>query len=155
MGLRRIYCKLLQLYPPDYRALFAAEMAAAFDEAVIDRRRRPTGLIAFMFAELTGLVMGACREWIARLAYSLSHSNGYIDGRGLPDPLLMRPAGIAWETHYGWGATRVAAAGRAAAGARHNVGPCLNAQQTFALASPFRRLAILICGCARCCSGCY
>src|SRR5262249_43466122 len=58
MGLRRIYCKLLQLYPPDYRALFAAEMAAAFDEAVIDRRRRPTGLIAFMLAEPTRLCIG-------------------------------------------------------------------------------------------------
>ncbi len=90
MSLRRIYRILLRSYPPDFKAFFAAEMTFAFDEGVIDCRGRLSGLIAFMFAELTGLLSGACREWIARLAYSLSHTNSYINGRGLPDPLLMK-----------------------------------------------------------------
>src|SRR5262249_41029632 len=155
MSLRRIYCKLLQLYPPDYRAFFAAEMAAAFDEAAIDRGRGLTGFTTFMFSELTGLVIGSCREWIARLAYSLSHSNGYIDGCGLPDPLLMRPAGIAWEAHYGWEPRRVAGETHRPAGSGDYMGGCLNAYQTFALGSPFRRLLILVWGPVRCCSRCH
>jgi len=145
---------LLRLYPPDYRAFFAAEMAAAFDEAIIDRPRRLSGFITFLFTELTGLAIGACREWLARLDHSLAHSNSYINGRGLPDLLLMRPPGVTWETHYGWETGR-ASTGGAAAGSLHICGPCLNAYQTFALASPIRRLFILVCSSIRCCNGCH
>jgi len=150
MSVRLIYCRLLRLYPPDYRAFFAAEMAAAFDEALIDERcRRLTGFIALVFAELTGLLIGACREWMARLAYSLSHTNGYIGGGGLPDRLLMRPPGIGWETYYGRGTTC------SADEVRDEAGPCLNGYQTFGLACPLRRLFILVFGSGCCCSRCH
>jgi len=149
MILRRIYSTLLWLYPPDYRAFFAAEMAATFDEAVINQRQVQVGrFIVFTLAEFIGLLTGACREWIAMLAYSLSHSNGYIDGQGLPDRLLMRPPGIAWQAHYGRKITPCAAK------AGDEAGPCLNAYQTFSFGSSLRRLLILTCGPSRYCGNC-
>jgi hypothetical protein len=59
---------LLKLYPEDYRASFAAEMMATFDESAAERRR--CGRIVFSrFAleEITGVIGGAAKEWIGRI----------------------------------------------------------------------------------------
>jgi hypothetical protein len=165
MTLRRIYDLLLRLYPTEYRALFGAEMSAVFDKTTRDRRRQGRIATAGRFlVEMTGLGLAAAREWIAKLEYSVSHSVNYIDGRCLPDPLLMRPPGVSWlqhygreaialagqpgDSHYGWG--RGGPAGQPG----DPGGPCLNAYQTFALASPLRRLVILTFG-SRGCRHCW
>jgi hypothetical protein len=162
--LRSIYTLLLWLYPREYRALFGAEMSAAFDEAVRDQRRGCIGAAGLFLNEMSGLVLAAVHEWIAKLVYSLSHSVSYINGRCLADPLLMRAPGVAWLEHYGpqhyrqqhyrWELGAPAAQtdyGRPTDGWYGDSGAgCPNAYQVFALASPFRRLVILIVGFGRC-----
>jgi hypothetical protein len=146
MSLRRAYLILLRLYPREHRSCFAAEMAAVFAEGAVDRRRQGRASMArFTLTEMTGLVAGAWRERIAKLAHSLCHTGSYIDGRGLPDRLLMRPAGVAWESYYG-----SQTAGALAQEATVIIGPCLNAYQRFAFGSTLRRLVILACGTCRC-----
>jgi hypothetical protein len=145
MTAQRIYNFLVRLYPAEYRALFGAEMSAVFDMTARGRRREGFTATAGLFlVETTSLLTGAAREWIAKLAYAVSHSVNYIDGRCLPDPLLMRPPGVSWAQHYGWGP------GRTTGLPGDPCSACLNAYQTFALASPFRRLAIITLSARRC-----
>jgi hypothetical protein len=94
--MQRVYELFLRLYPRDYRAMFAAEMSSAFDEASAERRRRGLGAyVGFAFTELMALTIGAGIEWIAKLTTDSS-----VRGRSLPDRLLMRPPGVSWDAHY-------------------------------------------------------
>ena len=90
----RAYNALLRLYPRDYRAAFSSEMSRAFEIAASERRGR-LGYPWFVVKELSGLLIGAGAEGIAKLTTS-----SFIRGRALPDRLKMRPAGVAWEAHY-------------------------------------------------------
>src|SRR5580658_3211369 len=94
--MKRAYKILLQLYPRDFRAMFATEMSNTFEEASVERRRRGLGTyVRFALAELMALTMGAGIEWIAKLTTDSS-----VRGRSLPDRLLMRPPGVSWDAHY-------------------------------------------------------
>ena len=142
MNFKPAYNILLRLYPRDYRAVFAAEMLTAFEEAA--RERRPSGAavkIPFVVAELLGLVLGAGTEWTAKLAYSVYHSNSYVGCRGARDLRLMRPAGVSGEAFYGVkpGCAQTSdGAGEPAV--------CLNALQSFPFSSHLKRLAIFASG---------
>jgi hypothetical protein len=88
--LEQLYRFGLLLYPADYRARFATEMAAAFDQAA--RQHGSGGAMAFTrftLAESTGLVLGMAAEWIAKLM-----SDQSARGRALPDCRKMRPPGV-------------------------------------------------------------
>jgi hypothetical protein len=88
--MKRAYQALLALYPSDYSARFAPEMLLAFERAAEERRKqRRTTLISFVLAELTGLLIGAAAEWIAKFTSSSS-----VRGRCLPDLRKMRPTGV-------------------------------------------------------------
>lgn len=140
--MRRVYTTLLRLYPRDYRELFAAEMSAAFEEASEERRREGAAIfLRFAVAELTGLGAGAVAELIAKSVYAVYHSNSdYISGGCLPDPLRIRPAGLSRELYFA-----ALSAPAKTADLVDETGACANAHQTFVLASPLRRLLILIC----------
>ena len=88
MTMKRAYLTLLRLYPADYRAMFAAEMTRAFDRLVEERRLR-------LSEELTGVISGAAREWIAKWT-----TDPVLRGRSLPDLRLMRPPNISKELWY-------------------------------------------------------
>jgi hypothetical protein len=64
MNLEPVYELLLRLYPPEYRALFAREMLAVFQEAA--EERRGSAFLALILAEWIGLAIGAAAEWIAK-----------------------------------------------------------------------------------------
>ncbi len=67
--MRAIYLALLRLYPSSYRANFGAEMLEAFEKAAGDARALGTAvLMRFVLAEYAGLAMGACAEWMSKLA---------------------------------------------------------------------------------------
>src|SRR5215510_12567895 len=140
--MRQVYKTLLWLYPWDYTEMFAAEMLSAFDEGFEERRRQGAAVsLRFAAAELVGLVTGAGAEWIAKSVYAVYHSNSrYISGRCLPDPLRIRPAGVSRESYFA-----ALTAHAKTAGLIEETGTCLNAHQTFVLASPLRRLLIIIC----------
>jgi hypothetical protein len=94
--MKRAFEFLLRLYPRDYRAMFAAEMSSAFEEASAERRRQGWGVYArFALAELKALTMGAGIEWVAKLTTDSS-----VRGRTLPDRLLMRPPGVSWDAYH-------------------------------------------------------
>src|SRR4029453_5410130 len=139
--MRRVYKTLLRLYPREYTELFAAEMSAVFEEAFEERRRQGGAIfLRFAVAELTGLVAGAVAELIAKSVYALYHSNSsYIIGRCLPDSLRIRPAGVSRESPFA-----AQAASAKTADLIDETGTCLNAHQTFVLASPLGRLLIFI-----------
>ena len=122
--------------------MFAAEMSAAFEEAFEERRRQGAAiLLRFAVSELMGLCAGAVAELMAKSVYALYHSNSsYISGRCLPDPLRIRPAGLSRESYFA-----ALHAPAKTADLIDETGTCLNAHQTFVLASPLRRLLILIC----------
>ena len=84
--MRRAYHALLRLYPADYRAMFAAEMARTFDQIADDR---------LTLAELFGLLSGAASEWIAKWTTDPS-----VRGRSLPDVRMMRPPGVPKELWF-------------------------------------------------------
>jgi len=86
----KAYGTLLRLYPSDYRARFAAEMLNAFERAAAERRGH--------VAELIGLMIGASREWIAKLTTDSS-----VRGRCLPDLRMMRPPGVPREVWFAGG----------------------------------------------------
>jgi hypothetical protein len=95
--MRRAYETLLRLYPRDFRAAFTSEMLTAFDSSAAERRSEGQfAYIRLAVAELAGLVMGAGKEWIAKLTTDSS-----VRGRTLPDRLMMRPPGVPWEAYYG------------------------------------------------------
>jgi hypothetical protein len=140
---------LLRLYPRDHRVVFAAEMVALFDEAVREQRRLGRGGSArFAIAELEGLLIGAAREWLAKLAYRVRHTNSYIDGRGLPDRLLMRPAGVSWEAYYSGGLRYggFPEAKQAGSSGKPGAGACVNARQRFESGSSLVRLLLFTLG---------
>lgn len=84
--MKRAYRILLSLYPYDYQALFAHEMARTFDQLAEDRQAR----------ELAGLLIGAVREWIAKRT-----TDPMVRGRVLPDVRMMRPVGVTRELWFG------------------------------------------------------
>lgn len=95
--MRRAYELLLRLYPRDFRASFTSEMLTAFDIAAGDRRTQgQSAYIRFALMELIGVVMGAGKEWLAKLSTDSS-----LRARSLPDRLMMRPPGVPWEAYYG------------------------------------------------------
>jgi hypothetical protein len=63
--MRRVYAALLRFYPEEYRALFAAEMLALFEESAAERRGR-VAFFWFCVRELAGLACGSGFEWIAK-----------------------------------------------------------------------------------------
>ncbi len=97
MSTRQVYSALLRLYPRDYTAAFADEMAAAFERACAEHRRGGrAALVRFAVSEMAGLFTGAAREWIAKLTTDSS-----VRGRCLPDLRKMRPAGVPRELWFG------------------------------------------------------
>jgi hypothetical protein len=88
---------LLRLYPRDFGAAFTSEMLAAFASSVAERRAQGRAIyFRFALKELVGMLTGAAVEWAAKLTTDSS-----LRGRSLPDRLMMRPAGVSWEDHYG------------------------------------------------------
>ena len=137
----RAYKALLQVYPPEYREMFAHEMLDAFEAVFHERSRRgPSSLLLFLFLELVSILKGASTEWIARFNYSIYHSSSYLSRSCLPNRLLMRPAGVAREAYF----LELAPGGKRSAPADYN-GMCLNVHQRFVSASPIRRLLMLTC----------
>jgi hypothetical protein len=97
MNMRRAYQTLLWLYPRDFRASFASEMLAAFDSSATEHRSQGQSVyVQFALVELIGVLIGAGKEWVAKLTTDRS-----LRGRSLPDRLMMRPPGVPWEAYYG------------------------------------------------------
>src|SRR4051812_30739044 len=58
--MKRSFAALMKLYPPGYRALFADEMAAVFEEACRDHRTQGhAAYLLYLIGEFAGLVKGA------------------------------------------------------------------------------------------------
>jgi len=94
--MRRAYRILIELYPADYKASFATGMLDAFERAAEDGRTQGrAGFARFALAELTGLLMGAAAEWIAKRTTDRS-----LRGIYLPDLRMMRPAGVSRESWF-------------------------------------------------------
>jgi hypothetical protein len=94
--LARTYRVLLQLYPHDYRAMFATEMWAVFEQTSKERRRLENrALVRFFLREFIGLLIGAGAEWIAKWTTDRS-----VRGRCLPDLRMMRPLGVPRELWF-------------------------------------------------------
>lgn len=89
--MRLAYRALLRLYPADYRAMFAAEMAGTFDQLAEYRQRFRYALLT----ELTSVIIGAAAEWIAKWTTDAS-----LRGRALPDLRMMRPPGVPKELWF-------------------------------------------------------
>lgn len=135
----RAYEALLQIYPPEYRAMFAREMLDAFEDLFQERSRLgSSSLLLFLFMELVSILKGASTEWIDRFSYSIYHSNNYLSRSCLPNRLLMRPAGIAREVYF-----FESAPGTKRSAPADDSGMCLNVHQRFVSASPIRRLLML------------
>src|SRR5262245_56448703 len=101
MDMKRAYDILLRLYPADYRALFAAEMSIAFEEAAVERHERGWAVFArFALAELSSLVIGAGAEWGAKFTLGVCQSN--ISPQAAAYRLLqkMRPPGASRDSFY-------------------------------------------------------
>jgi hypothetical protein len=137
----RAYKALLQIYPPEYREMFAHEMLDAFQEICQEHGLRVgLHLLPLLFRESLSILKGASAEWIARFTYSIYHSSSYVRRSCLPNRLLMRPAGIAREAYF-----LEAAHGGTRSVADDDTGMCLNVHQRFVSASPLRRLVMLAC----------
>jgi hypothetical protein len=65
--MRRLYQFILKFYPAEYRAAFAAEVLATFDQAIADSRQRGR-VLRFATWELLGLLTGLLTEWAAKRA---------------------------------------------------------------------------------------
>jgi hypothetical protein len=85
MNMRQIYRALLRLYPGDYRSAFSSEMLATFDKVAEERLR--TGLASARFAlpELSGLLLGAAVEWMAKFGSTRTVRSEALD---LPDEVM-------------------------------------------------------------------
>lgn len=96
MSVEQAYRTLLQLYPSDYRTLFALEMQNAFERAAEERRLlgRPV-FIRFLLSEFIGLLSGIGTEWIVKFTTDSS-----ARGRCLPDLRMMRPPGVSRELWF-------------------------------------------------------
>ena len=101
MDMKRAYDILLRLYPGDYRALFAAEMSATFEEAARERRGHGWAVFArFAFAELAGLLIGAGAEWGAKFTPIACQSNVSPSAKAHRLLLKMRPPGVSRDSFY-------------------------------------------------------
>lgn len=61
--MRRTFALLMKLYPPDYRELFAGEMAAVFEDSRREERARGgAAYLLFLVAEILGLIRGAVMQ---------------------------------------------------------------------------------------------
>ena len=137
----RAYEALLQIYPPEYRAMFAREMLDAFEDLFQEHSGLgASSLLLFLFKELVSMLKGASTEWIDRFTYSIYHSSNYLSRSCLPNRLLMRPAGIAREVYF-----FESAPGSKRSAPAADSGMCLNVHQRFVSASPIRRLLMLTC----------
>ena len=137
----RAYEALLQIYPREYREMFAHEMLDAFDDVFHERcRLGASSLLLFLFMELISILKGASTEWIDRFTYSIYHSSNYLSKSCLPNRLLMRPAGIARDAYFFSSAPGIKRSAPA-----DDRGMCLNVHQRFVSASPIRRLLMLTC----------
>ncbi len=64
--MQQAYRAILRCYPAEHRAIFGQEILRTFEQAASENRRRGTAALCFALAELTGLVTGLCKEWIAK-----------------------------------------------------------------------------------------
>lgn len=97
MNGKGLYMTLLHLYPSDYRARFAAEMLAAFEEGTAEQLACGRSVGArFVLVELMGLVLGAASEWGSKIVCDRT-----ARGRCLPDWRMMRPPGVTREEWFG------------------------------------------------------
>jgi hypothetical protein len=93
---RSVYQALLRLYPWDYATAFSHDMTIAFDQACEEQRARGRGhFVRFATSELSGLLWGAGKEWLAKLTTEES-----VRGRSLPDLRMMRPVGVTRELWF-------------------------------------------------------
>lgn len=94
--MRRVWKVFLRLYPEDYLAWFGPGMRAAFEHAAEEHLQQGRAVFArFAIAELSGLMLGAAAEWIAKLTTDSS-----VRGRCLPDLRKMRPVGVPREIWF-------------------------------------------------------
>jgi len=101
MDMKRAYDILLRLYPADYRALFAAEMSATFEEAARERRGHGWAVFArFTFAELAGLLIGAGAEWGAKFTPVARLSNNSPSAAAYMLLQKMRPPAVGRDSFY-------------------------------------------------------
>jgi len=99
--MKRAYKILLRLYPADYRASFAGPMAATFEQLADERRGCGPALLAlFAFKEMTGVVVGAAKEWCSRIhdATYPDHSSAAHAARRLLEE--MRPPWVSRESFF-------------------------------------------------------
>jgi hypothetical protein len=99
MKMRRIYAALLNLYPRDYVASFGSEMLSTVELLAEEHRRRGrAAFIRFAMAELTGLMVGAAVEWMARLRTDKPVAVAYAgrSGGSVPDEVLESQRRIAF-----------------------------------------------------------
>jgi hypothetical protein len=126
MNIERIYARLLQLYPSDYRALFGAEMLGVFESVDEERQHNArAAYVRFVSCEFAGLVAGAARErighaahavyrsanlssplslpaeWLASLTYVAFRSNPAFISRLVPDPRMVRTWRLSWRSDEG------------------------------------------------------
>jgi hypothetical protein len=95
--INRLYLLLLSLYPWDYAESFSSEMLDTFQAACLQHRRRGHLRFAWMAAqELSGLVVGAVKEWSAKLT-----TDEAVRGACMPDLRMMRPARVPREVWFG------------------------------------------------------
>ena len=96
MNSGRVYETLLQLYPHDYRALFAVDMLRTFEQATVERGSQSRlGLQHFLVREFLGVLIGAGGEWIAKVT-----TDRWVRGRCMPDLRMMRPPGVPRELWF-------------------------------------------------------
>jgi hypothetical protein len=101
MDMKRAYDILLRLYPADYKALFAAEMSATFEEVARERRGHGWAVFArFASAELAGLLIGAGAEWGAKFTPIACPSNISPSAKAHKLLLKMRPPGVSRDSFY-------------------------------------------------------
>ncbi len=86
------YRAILRLYPAEYRAVFAPEMLATFDQAAMDSRKRGVlHFVSFATREFAGLLKGLFAEqmakWAAQEAYITSRSSS-TDSTQLPAEIV-------------------------------------------------------------------
>jgi hypothetical protein len=74
----------IELYPYDFRAMFAADIHSTLDQSTPG------------FRDLISILFGAAREWFAKLS-----TDRYVRARALPDVRMMRPAGISRLAWFG------------------------------------------------------
>jgi hypothetical protein len=96
--MRRVYLWLLRFYPREYRAAFAGQMLATFDESAAEYKQKGWGTyVCFAVGELFSLATGAAREWIVNPTTPAMAGEGVLAdlGERLPGPVTMAEQRIA------------------------------------------------------------